>query len=106
MLVLRTDNGMLYPRLQGRCYSEKKLSENMEAEIMQVILDEARESYKEEIVIELRSDTIEVGKSPAACVPSLARRAQAYRLFTPARSPRRRILSRMCRASSCGCSSG
>ena len=59
VLVLRTDNGVLYPRLQGRCYSEKKLAENMEAEIMQVILDEAREAYREEIVIELRSDTVE-----------------------------------------------
>eukprot|EP00320_Phaeocystis_rex_P014788 CAMPEP_0119073440 /NCGR_PEP_ID=MMETSP1178-20130426/65443_1 /TAXON_ID=33656 /ORGANISM="unid sp, Strain CCMP2000" /LENGTH=179 /DNA_ID=CAMNT_0007055519 /DNA_START=18 /DNA_END=557 /DNA_ORIENTATION=- len=59
VLVLRTENSVLYPRLQSRCYSEKKLSENMEAEIMQVVLDEARESYKEEIVIELRSDTVE-----------------------------------------------
>lgn len=42
-----------------RGYSEKKLAENMEAEIMQVILDEARESYKEEIVIELSSDSLD-----------------------------------------------
>jgi len=42
-----------------RGYSEKKLAENMEAEIMQVLLDEARESYKEEIVIELSSDSLE-----------------------------------------------
>ena len=28
----------------------------MDSEIMQVLLDEARESYKEEIVVELRSD--------------------------------------------------
>lgn len=59
VLVLRAENSILYPRLQSRCYSEKKLTENMEAEIMQVVLDEARESYKEEIVIELRSDTVE-----------------------------------------------
>jgi adenylate kinase len=31
----------------------------MDAEIMQVILDEAREAYDEEIVIELKSDTVE-----------------------------------------------
>ena len=59
VLVLRAENSILYPRLQSRCYSEKKLTENMEAEIMQVVLDEARESYKEEIVIELRSDAVE-----------------------------------------------
>jgi hypothetical protein len=42
-----------------RNYSQKKLTENVEAEIMQVILDEARESYAEEIVLELSSDTLE-----------------------------------------------
>jgi adenylate kinase len=42
--------------LTGRGYKDKKLEENMDSEIMQVLLDEARESYKEEIVVELRSD--------------------------------------------------
>jgi adenylate kinase len=36
--------------------TEKKLQENLDSEIMQVILDEAQESYDENIVIELRSD--------------------------------------------------
>lgn len=31
----------------------------MDSEIMQVLLDEARESYKEEIVVELRSESTE-----------------------------------------------
>jgi adenylate kinase len=31
----------------------------MDSEIMQVLLDEARESYKEEIVVELRSESNE-----------------------------------------------
>ena len=44
--------------LASRGYSAKKLADNMEAEIMQVILDEARESYQEEIVVELPSNTI------------------------------------------------
>jgi adenylate kinase len=35
------------------------MQENIDAEIMQVILDEARESYDEEIVIELQSDSVE-----------------------------------------------
>ena len=34
-------------------------TENMEAEIMQVILEEARESYAHEIVHEVQSNTIE-----------------------------------------------
>ena len=59
VLVLRCENSVLYSRLESRGYSAKKLADNMEAEIMQVILDEARESYAEEIVIELPSNTIE-----------------------------------------------
>ena len=59
VLVLRCDNGVLYGRLESRGYSEKKLADNVEAEIMQVILDEAREAYREDIVIELPSNTIE-----------------------------------------------
>jgi adenylate kinase len=59
VVVLRTDSTMLYDRLTERKYSAKKLEENMDAEIMQVILDEARESYNENIVIELQSDGLE-----------------------------------------------
>ena len=57
--MLRAETSVLYSRLETRGYSEKKLSDNVEAEIMQVILDEAREAYREEIVIELPSNTVE-----------------------------------------------
>ena len=33
----------------------------MDSEIMQVLLDEAREGYRDEIVVELRSDSSEDG---------------------------------------------
>ena len=59
VLVLRCENTVLYQRLENRSYSAKKLQDNVEAEIMQVILDEAREAYAEEIVIELPSNTVE-----------------------------------------------
>lgn len=59
VVVLRTDNTILYDRLAKRQYSQAKIEENIDAEIMQVILDEAREAYVPEIVIELRSDTVE-----------------------------------------------
>lgn len=42
-----------------RGYSQRKVTENIECEIMQVVLEEARESYKPEIVIELPSNTIQ-----------------------------------------------
>ena len=50
---------MLYDRLSARGYTGKKLDENMDSEIMQVLLDEARESYKAEIVVELKSEGVE-----------------------------------------------
>jgi len=58
-VVLRADSTVLYDRLKERNYPEVKLQENLDTEIMQVILDEAREAYDEEIVIELRSDDTE-----------------------------------------------
>ena len=40
-------------------YSEVKLQENMDSEIMQVLLDEARGAYDEEIIVELQSNSAE-----------------------------------------------
>ena len=40
-------------------YPEVKLQENLDSEIMEVLLQEARDSYDEEIVVELRSDNAE-----------------------------------------------
>lgn len=43
-------------RILSRNYPEAKLQENLDSEIMEVLLQEARESYDEEIVIELSSN--------------------------------------------------
>lgn len=43
----------------GRGYTGSKLSNNIECEIFQVLLEEAKESYREDIVLALKSDTIE-----------------------------------------------
>jgi adenylate kinase len=59
VLVLRTKTEVLFDRLTERGYNEKKRSENMEAEIMQIVLEEARDSYAHEIVHEVQSDTID-----------------------------------------------
>jgi adenylate kinase len=59
VLVLRASTEVLYDRLTARGYNERKRSQNMESEIMQVILDEARESYDTEIVHELHSNSVE-----------------------------------------------
>lgn len=59
VLVLRASTETLYDRLTQRGYNDKKRDENMESEIMQVILDEARESYDQNIVHEVPSNTLE-----------------------------------------------
>ena len=83
VIVLQCDNTVLYDRLEKRGYADKKIQENVECEIMQVTLEvgrfvyrgivrylylllahlddlqEAMESYKEEIVKPLQSNTSE-----------------------------------------------
>ncbi|VDL60182.1 unnamed protein product [Hymenolepis diminuta] len=59
VFVLRTDNQVLFPRLSSRGYKEKKIQDLIHCEIVQVALDEARESYDPEIVHELQSNTVE-----------------------------------------------
>lgn len=59
MVVLRTSTEVLYDRLKARGYREAKLQENMDAEIMQVILEEARDGFEEGVVWELASDGVE-----------------------------------------------
>lgn len=65
LLVLRTDNTKLWHRLSARGYAEKKITENIDAEIARVCLDEAQASWPEEMVIELQSDDAEQLESNA-----------------------------------------
>ncbi|OLY79958.1 Adenylate kinase isoenzyme 6-like protein [Smittium mucronatum] len=59
VVVLRTSTENLYDRLVARNYNQKKINENMECEIMQVVLEEAREGYNPDIVVELTSDNVQ-----------------------------------------------
>ncbi|KAJ1834409.1 factor activating pos9 [Coemansia sp. RSA 2703] len=59
VVVLRADTTKVYDRLEARGYKQNKISENVECEIMQVVLDEAKESYKEELILELQSNTVD-----------------------------------------------
>ncbi|KAG5051112.1 hypothetical protein AAZX31_02G071900 [Glycine max] len=59
VVVLQTDNTVLYDRLSRRGYKDSKLSNNIECEIFQVLLEEAKESYSEEKLIAMKSDNIE-----------------------------------------------
>lgn len=51
ILVARTRSGRAYPL--------PKIQENNTAEIMEVVLNDARDSYAEEIVVELQSESPE-----------------------------------------------
>lgn len=59
VIVLRTQHTLLWDRLERRNYSLEKIQENNQAEIMAECLEEARDSYDHEIVIELESDSID-----------------------------------------------
>jgi len=59
VFVLRTNNTVLYDRLVARGYTGKKLEDNIDCEIFETILMEAKESYQNEIVHELKSDVPE-----------------------------------------------
>jgi adenylate kinase len=41
------DTKTLYERLESRGYSEKKIRENVECDIFQVVVEEAKEAYDE-----------------------------------------------------------
>jgi adenylate kinase len=77
VIALTTDNSALYERLEKRYvlliypvhahhmyitdsgYSQKKITENIECEIMQVVVQEANESYAAEMVQILPSNTVD-----------------------------------------------
>ncbi|GAV55182.1 hypothetical protein ZYGR_0AS05060 [Zygosaccharomyces rouxii] len=59
VVVLRCENSTLYQRLNKRGYHQAKIDENIDAEIMGVVMQDALDSYEKEIVVELTSDTTE-----------------------------------------------
>ncbi|KAJ1996374.1 factor activating pos9 [Coemansia spiralis] len=59
VVVLRANTDKLFDRLEERGYKPNKIQENVECEIMQVVLDEARESYSSDILMELESNTVD-----------------------------------------------
>ncbi|KAI0639285.1 P-loop containing nucleoside triphosphate hydrolase protein [Trametes polyzona] len=59
VVVLRCNHTKLWDRLEKRGYPLKKIQENNEAEIMDVVIEEARSSYAPEIVVELQSEGTE-----------------------------------------------
>ncbi|KAL1975310.1 hypothetical protein VTN31DRAFT_3702 [Thermomyces dupontii] len=60
VVVLRCPSTEIYhDRLSARGYSAAKIEENLDAEIFGLLLEEAREAFDEEIVVELESENTE-----------------------------------------------
>ncbi|CRK87610.1 CLUMA_CG001406, isoform A [Clunio marinus] len=54
--VVRCDTDVLFKRLEERGYNAKKIQNNIECEIFQMAMDEAKTSYKSNIITEVRGE--------------------------------------------------
>jgi adenylate kinase len=57
VIVLQCDNTVLWDRLVARGYDEKKVKENVEAEIFQESLSEAMDTFDEDKVVPLSNNS-------------------------------------------------
>lgn len=55
--VVRCDTNILFKRLEERGYNAKKIQNNVEYEIFQMATDEAKSSYKPDLVFEVKGET-------------------------------------------------
>lgn len=74
---LLTPAALSLPRSRVRSYAEAKIQENVECEIMHVIVEEARESYRPEIVQVLPSNSVAEMDSNASRIAAWAAAWQA-----------------------------
>lgn len=58
-MVLRATSTRIYDKLKARQYAEQEPRENLDSEIMQILLEEARKSYDEEIIVDLESKVLD-----------------------------------------------
>lgn len=59
VVLIRCDNTILYDRLKARNYSDKKIKENIECEIMEVTSEEVRDTFPENKILELRGEQVD-----------------------------------------------
>ena len=57
VVVLQANNTVLYERLEKRGYSARKLTENIDCEIFGVVLEEAHDSYADDVVRPMKSES-------------------------------------------------
>ncbi|XP_047324471.1 adenylate kinase isoenzyme 6 homolog [Impatiens glandulifera] len=59
VVVLQTEISELYDRLINRDYSDSKLKHDIECEVFEVLLEDAKSSYSEDIVKPMKSNTLD-----------------------------------------------
>jgi adenylate kinase len=59
LVVLRAATETLFDRLTARGYNETKREQNIDVEICEVLLNEAREGFPDKKIMELQSNTID-----------------------------------------------
>ncbi|KAJ2552110.1 factor activating pos9 [Coemansia sp. RSA 1933] len=84
VVVLRTDTEKIFDRLEERGYKPNKVQENVECEIMQVVLDEARESYSPDVLLELNSNTVDDMEANVERIAAIVEQFRQDRLHEPA----------------------
>ncbi|KAL5275363.1 AK6 family protein [Megaselia abdita] len=58
VFVVRCNNTILFDRLKERNYNDKKVASNVECEIFGTIYEEALEAYNEDIVTEVKGESL------------------------------------------------
>ncbi|KAL4465322.1 hypothetical protein ABPG74_002036 [Tetrahymena malaccensis] len=56
VVLLRCNNTDLYDRLKARGYAEKKITENIECEILEVTSEEVYDSYDSDVIVQLHNE--------------------------------------------------
>jgi adenylate kinase len=59
VVLVRCDNTILYDRLKSRGYSENKIRENVECEIMEVTSEDVYENFTPSKVVEIRNEHVD-----------------------------------------------
>lgn len=64
VVILRCNNTDLYDRLKARNYSDEKILENIECEIMNILSDEVKDSFDGSRILELNNEkTTDMGEN-------------------------------------------
>lgn len=73
IVLLRANNTQIFDRLTERGYAERKIRENVEAEIFNVVFDEVYESFDKGLVVCLESNTVEEMQRNLECVVNVVK---------------------------------